>query len=193
MSYTAHPTVVTGQTWTAANQNTYVRDNLAALWIFTTAGDMIYATSASVAARLAIGASGYMMMSTGSAPSWIVFYRNWIAQLNADAALTVGDDAARFRVPTAISGWNIHSVSASRKSGTAVPAIQVRNVSTGLDVLSTKVTIDSGETDSNTAAAAAVVNTSNDDVTAGQQLAIDVDVAGTDTLYMVVSVQFLKP
>lgn len=194
MSYTAHPTVVTGQTWTAANQNTYVRDNLAALWVFTTAGDMIYATSSSVAARLAPPAGGgYYMGHSGSAPQWTAFYRYVTALLNVDVPLVVGDDAYRFRIPAALDGWNISTVAGSRKSGTGVPAIQIRNVTDGVDVLSTKLTIDSGETDSITAAVPRVINTANDDVATADQFALDVDVAGTNTLYMFVEIGFLKP
>jgi len=85
------------------------------------------------------------------------------------------------------------SVAASRKSGTGVPAIQIRNVTDAVDVLSTKVTIDSGETDSSTAAAAAVIDTTKDDVATGDQFAIDVDVAGTSTLYCYVEIGFTKP
>lgn len=71
MAYTAHPTVVTGQTWTAANQNTYVKDNLAALWVYTTAGDIVYASSSTVLARLAKPASDSLLKNTSAGvPSW---------------------------------------------------------------------------------------------------------------------------
>ena len=55
MSYTPVPTVVTGDLWTAANHNTYVKDNLAALWPYSAAGDLAVASSASTLARLAKG------------------------------------------------------------------------------------------------------------------------------------------
>ena len=47
------------------------------------------------------------------------------------------------------------------------------------DMLSTKLTIDSGETSSATAATAAVVNTSNDDVATGDLIYVDVDAVST--------------
>jgi hypothetical protein len=84
-------------------------------------------------------------------------------------------------------------VAGSRKSGTGVPTIQIRNVTDAVDVLSTRLTIDSGETDSSTAAAPAVINTSNDDVATGDQFAIDVDAAGTSTLFMWVEIGFARP
>jgi hypothetical protein len=112
--------------------------------------------------------------------------------INTDIALIVGDDAFRFRIPSALNGFVITSVAASRKSGTGVPAIQIRNVTDAVDVLSTKITIDTGETDSSTAATPAVINTANDDVTTGDQFAIDIDVAGTSTLYLWVEIGFTK-
>lgn len=55
MAYSAVPTVVTGDIWSAANHNTYLRDNLAALWPFTTAGDIAIASSAAELSKLSIG------------------------------------------------------------------------------------------------------------------------------------------
>ncbi len=73
MAYSAVPTVVTGDSWSAANHNTYLRDNLAALWPFTTAGDLAYASSATALARLAVGSHiGDIMRvnAAGNAPEW---------------------------------------------------------------------------------------------------------------------------
>jgi len=71
MAYSAVPTVVTGQTWTAANQNTYVKDNFAAVFPYTTAGDIAYATSASALTRLAVGGLGALLGATATAPAWL--------------------------------------------------------------------------------------------------------------------------
>jgi hypothetical protein len=143
--------------------------------------------------RLAIGDNGSFLESNGTAPVWSKFYRYIGFLLNTSTALAVGDDAVRFRIPAALNGMNIVSVAASRKSGTGTPTIQIRNVTDSVDVLSTRLTIDSGETDSSTAATAAVINASNDDVATGDQFAIDVDVAGTSTLYLWVEIGFAKP
>ncbi len=73
MAYSAVPTVVTGDSWSAANHNTYLRDNLAALWPFTAAGDLAYASSASALARLAIGShigDVLRVNAAGNAPEW---------------------------------------------------------------------------------------------------------------------------
>lgn len=57
-------------TYTAAQYNTHVRDNMAALWVYTTAGDIAYATGATGLARLGIGGAGALLYSAGSAPAW---------------------------------------------------------------------------------------------------------------------------
>jgi hypothetical protein len=104
-------------------------------------------------------------------------------QLNADVALITGDDKGRFFIPPGLNGWNITYVGAVRASGgTGVPTFQLRNVTDAVDVLSTKVTIDSGETYSGSAATPPVIDTSKDDVATGDIFAVDVDVAGTNSL-----------
>jgi hypothetical protein len=70
MAYTAIPSVITGQTFSAANYNTYIKGNLDAIWVFTTAGDMIYATGAAAAARLALGARYSLLYAETSGPYW---------------------------------------------------------------------------------------------------------------------------
>jgi hypothetical protein len=72
MSYNAVPTVTTGDTWSAANHNTYIRDNFAAGVpdIFTAAGDIAYATAANAASALAIGSSDSLLTIQGGLPAW---------------------------------------------------------------------------------------------------------------------------
>lgn len=72
MSYSAVPTVSTGDTWSAANHNTYIRDNFAAGVpdIFTAAGDIAYATAANAASALAIGSSDQVLTVNSGLPSW---------------------------------------------------------------------------------------------------------------------------
>lgn len=70
MSYATVPTVATSDSWTAAQHNTYVRDNLTAIWVGTTAGDLDYYTSSSAKARLAFSAGGMLYAGTATAPAW---------------------------------------------------------------------------------------------------------------------------
>lgn len=70
--YTSGFTAVTGSVFTAAQYNTNVRDNFTAIWVYTTAGDISYATGATTKARLAIG-TAYEMLRTNAgatAPEW---------------------------------------------------------------------------------------------------------------------------
>jgi hypothetical protein len=60
-------------------------------------------------------------------------------------------------------------------------------------MLSTKLTIDASEKDSSTAATAAVIDTSHDDVATGDELRIDIDVAGTGAKGLMVEMQFQLP
>lgn len=73
-TYTPVPTVNTGDLWTAANHNTYMRDNFAAGVpdIFTAAGQIVYATGADAAAALAIStAYRKLAINAGAtAPEW---------------------------------------------------------------------------------------------------------------------------
>lgn len=190
----------TPKTWsvnelvTAAMFNTHMRDNQLAIWVGTTAGDMEYYVNSVRKARIAIGTNGQILQVVSGVPTWVEGSRYWATQLNdASVALAVGDDAARFRIPPALNGWKVTYVAASRKSGgTGVPAFQLRNVTAGVDILSTKLTIDSGEVDSSTAATAAVINSSNATVSTNQTLAWDVDVAGTNTLIVAITVGFTR-
>lgn len=63
-------TAITGATFTAAQFNTNVRDTLTELCVFTTAGDLVYATGADTLARLGIGAAGTVLTSAGGFPTW---------------------------------------------------------------------------------------------------------------------------
>lgn len=66
------PTVANGDSWSAAQQNTYLRDNIEAVWPYTTAGDLSYASAANQLARLGIGAAYQLLRtnSAGNAPEW---------------------------------------------------------------------------------------------------------------------------
>lgn len=82
MAYSIVPTVSTSDSWTASQHNTYIKDNFAAVWVGTTAGDMDYYTAATTKSRLAIGTSYQLLRSTGSAPAWTS-----LATMTANTAL----------------------------------------------------------------------------------------------------------
>lgn len=71
MGFNNVPLLATGDWIDAAWGNTYWRDNFAALYPYTTAGDLAYGVSAGGAlARLGIGGAGALLYSGGSAPAW---------------------------------------------------------------------------------------------------------------------------
>lgn len=72
MAFTSPMTAVTGATFTAAQFNTNVRDNLNAIWVGTSAGDVEYYSSSSAKARLAKPSVDALLKNTSSGvPSWM--------------------------------------------------------------------------------------------------------------------------
>jgi len=99
-----------------------------------------------------------------------------IAPFESDQDVTVGDGKVAFTVPSFMNGMDLIDVIASVHtpgSGSGTTDVQLRRRRSGSDVdmLSTKVTIGTGEYN----AADGVVNTSNDDLQTGDQLYTDVD------------------
>lgn len=99
-----------------------------------------------------------------------------IPAFESDTDVTVGDGKVAFTVPAFMDGMNLTDVIASVHtpgSGSGTVDIQIRRRRSGsdVDVLSTKITIGTGEYN----ASDGVVNTSNDDLQTGDQLYGDVD------------------
>lgn len=113
----------------------------------------------------------------------------------AGSAITTGDGKAYYRISSALNGMNLVSVAAALTtvSSSGIPTVQIANVTDSVDMLSTKLTIDANETDSSTAATAAVIDTAHDDVATADMLRIDIDVAGTGAKGLIVQMQFRKP
>lgn len=93
----------------------------------------------------------------------------------------VGDGVGYFHVPAALAGFNIVAVHAEviTAGTTGTTDIQIHNVTAAADILSTKLTIDSGETGSDTAATPAVISATEDDLTENDLIRIDVDAVST--------------
>lgn len=115
------------------------------------------------------------------------------------SAITTGDGKACFRIPSVMNGWNLVGVagSLSTVSSSGIPTFQVRRsrrssatARTDADMLTTKLTIDATEFDSVDAAAAVAIDTSNDDVNTGDNIYIDIDVAGTGAKGLVAELIF---
>lgn len=84
MAYTPVPTVATGDIWTAANHNTYIRDNFAAgvPGMFTSKGDIAVATASQTATRLAAGPDGAILTTDASQASGLLWLGGGLHLIN---------------------------------------------------------------------------------------------------------------
>ena len=99
MSKSDVPLAATGDWIDAAWVNQYIRDNIAAIWVGTTAGDMDYYSSAIAKTRVPIGGAGSILQSNGSVPSWLgIGAAGSILQSNGSVPSWLGIGAAPYYV-----------------------------------------------------------------------------------------------
>ena len=112
-----------------------------------------------------------------------IFGRKTIQAVPIDwtATTTVADGIHYLHIPAELNGMNLVAVHAEviTAGTTGLSTWQIHNLTDTQDILSTKLTIDSTETGSDTAATPAVINTSYDDVATNDLLRIDCDVIQT--------------
>lgn len=101
MSYTPVPTQNIGDEWTAAEHNTYARDNFAAGVpdIFTTKGDLAVGTGADAAIRLGVGTNGqFLTADSGEASGlkWVSPGLSVYARYTKDTAQNVATATATY-------------------------------------------------------------------------------------------------
>ena len=110
--------------------------------------------------------------------------RTVIVKCVADGiAPSTGNGITHFTIPSTMNGKNLFSAQAhvySVGTGGSITNVQIYNSTTGYDMLSTPITIDLSENDSSTAATAPVVG-SNNGVSTGDVIRIDVDAVATNT------------
>jgi len=131
-------------------------------------------------------------------------YKNWpnvyevknvvLKVLDDATALTTGDGKMYFTVPKELADMQLISVGAHvyTVSSSGTPTVQIHNLTDAADILSTLITIDANEKDSSIATAPAVINKANSIMAEGDELRIDVDVAGTGTKGLEVRLGFVK-
>ena len=113
--------------------------------------------------------------------------------LNAATALAL-TDAAMFRVPAIMNGWNLVAVAAACKSpGSTANAVTITVKNGATSMLSTNLTIDQDEMDSSNAATPAVIDTAQDDVATAEQIWVEITGAGTAVTYLEVELTFQLP
>lgn len=118
--------------------------------------------------------------------------------LNGTTALTTSEKVY-FRIPVGLNGMNLVSVTgtvgtgAAGSSSSGTPTFTVKNVTDNNQMLSTSLTIDASEYTSATAAVAAVINASFDDVVTDDLIEVAVTTAGTGVTYATITLGFQLP
>jgi len=101
--------------------------------------------------------------------------------LDEATALAVGNGKLVFCIPTKLNGMLLKTANAfiSTTSSSGDVAVQVRNITKAVDMLSTTIGITATDYSSYESATPGVVDTAHDDVSTGDLIAIDIDGAGT--------------
>lgn len=111
---------------------------------------------------------------------------------------TTGDGAGdvAIRIPSLFNGWNLVGVEfgVTTAGTTGNMDVQVRNATQAADMLSTKMRVETGETDTITSAQPGTIDTNNDDVATGDQIYFDIDSCQTTpALGLLAILIFQKP
>ncbi|MBA7639289.1 hypothetical protein ES703_46947 [subsurface metagenome] len=102
------------------------------------------------------------------------------------------DGVMYFTIPIELNGMDLKTVGAhvyTASSGNAVD-VDIYNFTDGNTMMTTRITIDNGETDSCTAAVAAVIDPNEDDVVTCDVIRIDIKDKGTDATGLEVRLAF---
>lgn len=112
-----------------------------------------------------------------------------------DTEVTTGDGKDYWRIPLELNGMDLVDVSAHvyTTSTSGLPEIQIYNVTGTADMLSTAITIDENENDSDDATTPPVIDTDEDDIATQDILRVDVDTAGTGTKGLELTLTFATP
>ena len=166
----------------------------------STAGMLARTGSDAFAVRTLLGTSNNLVISNAdgasAAPTFSAVKDIIIQVLDGATNMAVADGTAYFTVPASANGMNLTAVHARVVTAgtTSTCTIQIANVTDSVDMLSTKISVDSAETGSETAATPPVINTSYDDVATNDLLRIDVDtIHTTPAKGLIITLQFKLP
>ena len=104
--------------------------------------------------------------------------------VNDSIAPTTGNGIAHITIPSSLNNKRLKSTEAhvyTVGTGGSITNVQIHNLTDGVDILSTPITIDLNEKDSSTAATPNVIS-ANNLVSTADVLRIDVDAVATNTL-----------
>lgn len=118
--------------------------------------------------------------------------------IDESAALTTGDAKMHFVVPDTLSGMNLvscgaHVYTAPTSGVVSVDLRKITSDASGVDMLSTALTIDETEKDTSTAATPAGIDGATDDVATADPIAVDVTAAASGASGLDVRLTFEKP
>ena len=115
---------------------------------------------------------------------------------NEASAIAVGDGAMYFAVPAALNGMNLTSVGGHLYTAatSGVVGVQIANVTSGVDMLSSARILEWDVAEKDTADAAAssvaVISTGADGVVTGEEIRIDIDDAASGAKGMEIRLSF---
>ena len=134
--------------------------------------NIVSTPTAQVVVIQATGASS--VISTSTTPQIVVsnltsqnIFRTIEIKLISDLTALPTGDLFTFCIPSDFNGMNLIDADAyvTTVSSSGLPTVQIKNVTQGnVNMLTTPITIDVGETTSYTAAIPSVIDTANDDV-----------------------------
>jgi len=133
-------------------------------------------------------------LGSGTETSWTITLSGPIVSLPRVLEVTVfapgsivqtGDGKAYVIIPAALNGMLLTAIAATviTAGTTGSTTIQINNVTDNEDMLSTVMSIETGETSTRTSASPGVIDTDHDDVATGDVLRIDVDAVSTTAPY----------
>lgn len=185
------PNLLSGSVWVGNNNSVPVATltsslSVASASVAQNAVSASYALTASYALNGGGGGSGAKNIS--------------IYAVKSDFPIFTGDGKSYFSISPDLNNMNLTACGATTflSSSSGTPTIQIargRQSSPSssysyVDMLSTRITIDVGEYDSQYATTPPVIDTNNDDVLEGDIIRVDVDVAGTGTEGLLVRLTF---
>lgn len=114
-----------------------------------------------------------------------------------DEAVTAGDGRFVFEIPEDCGGTRLRAVRiyVTTVSSSGIVRVQLHNIDTAVDMLSTRVQVDAGEKSSKTASTSYVIDSddtssSPDLVSEGDQIRVDIDDGGTGAMGLGIALWF---
>ena len=149
----------------------------------TTSADGI--SELATAAETTTGTDTARVVTPDGLAGSVVFGTRYVQCVVFDFATDIEEGNGKFylHIPAGLNGMDlveVHSRIITAGNGSTID-VQIHNLTDTSDMLSTSLTIDDGETGSESAGTAAVINASEDDVVTNDIIRIDVDGNGGDT------------